>query len=471
MATFIIYCRNSNNLEQTLNDLIDKTPPEHIEQIILCDENDAIPEDTDWDIQYPPVISKTEQIGRSRAWNEAARLAKSEQLVFLTAPVKFGLDWFSPIIEQLSEKRLVSPRAFALDTNLWATEAKAWRRYGMRWSMAMYDRRFGDRSPLAAFCMVIHKQFFEEIGGFDEGAIPGPGDNICLSLKTWMAGGEVAIADESYIAIIPEVESEARHNLVRMIEAWFPKHTTHFYESCGIEPGSVEVGRIDELVRFAESSERSAQWWLENLQPELLGIYLLRNTAHGKRIAVVGDGPSLDYMSLSLINSHDIIICVDYIGLLVESNYVVTNSADVVMELRSKYVDQQFVVPYIMENRVAGEYMLASDTVPNAVQFEVGEIGDVSSVNPPFCDFGNCVHMALHFALFLGPYSISLFGCDNKIIGDKSHTSKLDYYNGGKIWTDSDQTKKRLSFYDSGIDQLGRLALSLGIPLIRVGHA
>lgn len=472
MATFIIYCRNNDHIDRTLNDLIDKTPPQYVEQIILCDETNAIPlEDhglplNDWDI-----ISKTEQVGRSRAWNIAAGLATSEQLVFLTAPVKFSTDWFLPIINELTEKRLVSPLAFSLDTNLWATEDRGWRRYGMRWSMAMYNRRFGDKSPLAAFCLVIHKKFFDEIGGFDNDASPGPGDNICLSLKTWMVGGEVLVVDDSYIAVIPEVESEARRNLARMIEAWFPKYITHFYEACELEPGSVDIGRIDELVRFAESAERSPQWWLEHLQPELLGVYLLRNIAHGKRIAVVGDGPSLDYLNLSQINNHDIVIAVDYVGLLVDADYVVTNSVQVISELREKYPEQRFIVPYVLQHQMAGEYVFAGHVVPGAVQFEIGDVGVLRSVNPPFCDFGSCTHMAVHFALFLGPRNISLFGCDNKIIEGKSHTSRLDYYNDGKIWTESEQTRRRFAFYDSGLDQLGKLALSLDIPLLRVNHA
>lgn len=469
MATFIIYCRNKDHLAQTLDDLIDKTPPGILEQIILCDESNTISED-DYTLNEWDIILQS-QGGRSRAWNAAAAVATSEQLVFLTSPAKFGTDWFPPITKESDDWTVVSPVVYQLDTNLWATENNGWRRYGLRWDMSTNNRRFGNRSPLAAFCMVINKQFFDDIDGFDDGAGPGSGENVCLSLKAWMAGGDVVVVDDSYVAMVPEVESGSDRNLARLAESFFPKHTSLFYDACGVVPGSIDVGRIDGLTRFVGEAERSSEWWLENLQPELLGVYLLRNTAHGKRIAVVGDGPSLDYMNLSLINNHDIIISVDYIGLLIDSNYVMTNSADVVVELRDKYVDQQFVVPYVMENRVAGEYTLASDIVPNAVQFEVGEIGNVASVNPPFCDFGSCLHMALHFALFLGPCSISLFGCDNKFIEDKSHTSELDYYNGGKIWTDSDQTKKRLSFYDNGIDQLGRLALSLNIPLIRVGHA
>jgi len=202
------------------------------------------------------------------------------------------------------------------------------------------------------------------------------------------------------------------------------------------------------------------------LQPELLGMYALRGTAHGKRIAVVGDGPSLDYVNWAWINSHDVVIVVDYLGLQFDYDYIISNSLDVVRQLEPT---DKLVVPYMLEDKM--NLMASKDVVPQAIQVEMGEVGVVASVFPPFCDFGNVTLLALHFALFLGPQSITLFGCDNKILGGKSHTSLIKQYDGGQIWPESEQTSKRLNFYEFGVDQLGKLALQLDIPLIRVGHA
>jgi len=467
MCTFIIYCRNNQYLTETLHDLIDKTPPGLIQEIILCDDNGVLEKDklplNEWD-----HVIRTGNIGKSRAYNQAAALATSEILVFLQQPTKFSTDWLPPLLARLQARTLVCPVAFTLDTNLWATEDRGWQRYGLRWDFTVHNRKFrsSDNSPIACFCMVIRQDFFIEMGGFDDGSGPGPGDNICLSLKTWMAGGEVKIVDESYVAIVPEVESERRENLARLVEAWFPKYVSYYYQVSGQKPGN--VGRIDRLVGFAEKCERSAEWWLANLQPELLGVQALHGTAHGKRVAVVGDGPSLGYVTHAMVNNHDIVIGVDYIGGLFDCDYVVSNSADVVAQLEVPV--NRLVVPYVLEQKLSGGFVVAAEAVPGAIQLEVGEIGEVGGVFPPFCNFGNVTLLALHFALFLGPSTITLFGCDNKIIDGKSHTNLVEQYDTGEMWTDSEQTRKRFSFYETGLSQLGKLADNLNIPILRVGH-
>lgn len=474
MASFIIYCRNADNLHRTLCDLVDKTPPQVLQEIILCDDGPVGLSAESYlydDVRHKITVIASNCIGKSQAWNRAGRLAKSSHLVFLTQAMKFGSDWWLELEKQFAPKRLLSPVTYPLDVGLWATESHGCRRYGMRWDLSVYNRKLGSRSPLAAYCMIIEKDFWEQIGGFDDQADVGPGDNICLSLKVWMAGGEIVVVDDSYVAVVHEVEAGSKRNLARLVEAWFPKYAGLFYDMAGIARGSLDLGRLNNLVQFAESSERSSQEWLENLHPELLGVHKLRGLAQGERIAIVGDGPSLDYINWSTINSHDLVIAIDYIGLLFDCDFVVTESLDVVSELRAKYSDKQLIVPYVLEHKIAGEYVTATEAVPGATAFELGEIGQVNSEFPPFCNFGTCVHMALHLALFMQPRSISLFACDNKIIAGKSHTSRSEFYNGGEIWADSDHSRKRFSFYEVGVAQLSKLALRLGIPVIRIGHA
>ena len=466
MCTFIIYCHDDQFVSETLHDLIDKTPPAHLKQIIICDEKDLLNKDklplTHWD-----YIFHTNNIGKSRAYNFAAETATENTLIFLQAPTKFSQDWLPPLLEQLPPTALRSPTAYNLDTNLWASENKHWTRYGLRWDFTVHNRKFRPTkwSPLAANCLVINKEFFHTIHGFDQGSQIGPGDNICLSLKTWMAGGEVQIIDNSHISIIPETNTN-NHNLARLVEAWFPKHTTHFYNAIDQKP--TNIGRIDQLIQFTDTIEHDTDWWIENLQPELLGTMVLRGTAHGKRIAVVGDGPSLNYTTPSMINSHDIVIGVDYVHQLFDCDYVVSQSVDVVSQLEIPF--SRLVVPIVLEHRVAGQFVSAMEVVPGAIQLELGEFGQLEKLSPPFCNFDNTTLLALHFALFLGPSTITLFGCDNKIIDGRSHTSLLEQYDSGEIWADSEQTRNKFNFYEVGLGQLGKLALQLNIPILRVGH-
>jgi hypothetical protein len=469
MCTFIIYCRNDQYLVETIDDLIDKTPPNLLKQIIICDENGFIDKGK---LPFKCFILKTENIGRSRAYNLAATAATEDTLVFLQQPTKFSIDWLQPLLNLLEEKTLVSPVAYILDTNLWSFEDYHWQRYGLRWDFTVYDRKFpsGDKSPLAAFCFAIKSKFFFEIDGFDGGSGPGLGDNICLSLKTWFAGGEVRVADDSQIGIVPEIDLGNNTNITRLVEAWFPEYST-YYNNIANQTHK-NVGRINKLVQFMEGCERNAKWWLTNLQPELLEIYALHGTAHGKRIAVVGDGASLDYTNWSWINSHDILIATNFLGIQLDCDYVVSNAVDVVEQLNLPI--DKIVVPYMLERHLfyqTDNLIAARDVIPGAIQLEIEETVEIQSIFPPFCDFRNATLLALQFALFLGPQSISLFGFDNKILGGKSHTSLIKQYSNGEIWSESEQSKKRFDLYEFGLSQLSTLALRLGIPLIRVGHA
>lgn len=452
MCTIIIYCRGPQYLAETLNDLIDKTPPELIKQIIICDENGQINKEeyplNDWDIIIP-----TQQSGKSRAYNQAAQQATSPTLVFLQSPAKFSNNWLDLALQQLAARTIVSPAARTFNPHLWSFENQSWKRYGLRWDFSIYDHRPRKKhSPVAAHCLIIQKEFFEELQGFIESFEPTGGENICLSLKCWFANGTITIAEDSEIGIVPEIETSSG-NITRMVDAWFPQFSEAYHNLTGTE--EIKTGPDEELDQFLHIENRNC--WLKSLQPELVDLYNLYGSATGKTVAVVGDGPSIDY--ISSLQNYDIIIAVDRVGSIdnlfdwVLIDYVVTNLPDVMAS-----VDSKLVVP-----------STASDIPADALVVEVEEMAEVFSVAPPFVDFdNNMTLLAVHFALFLGPKSIDLFGFDNKILGGISHTR---HYNGGRIWPDSESTKRKFLVCEYGIRQLGDLAIKLNIPLIRIGHA
>jgi len=463
MPSFIFYCTDKTNLSQTINDLRDKTPPELIEELIVCDDGGGVDLD---DV----TILKTENVGRAKAWNAAAKQAKSKVLIFLRQTTKFGKDWLEPLLKNLDEKTIVSPVIHSLDLNLWAIDRLRWRRFGIHWDMSIHNRRYigGNKSPVASsYCITIEKARFDEIGGFDNGMKAGPGEDIDISIKNWLFGGQVLVVDDSKIAAFVEQESgKSAVNMTRLVERWMPKYSTYFYQSRSINPNNIKPGRLDTF-----KTERDINWWLQNIQPELLNVFSLKNVATGKTVAVIGNGPSLDYIKPSDIERHDIIIGIDYVGELYRCDYLVTSSAQVVLELRDKYPAKRFVVAFALFQGVAGQYVAAAELIPDSIQFDQYEFGMIGeTVNPPFCNFESSVLTAVNFALFLNPRSITLFGCDNRIISGRSHTSKISYYRDGQIWPDTEATQKRLALYEGGLIQLGKMAQSANIPLLRVAH-
>lgn len=471
MLSVIIYATDDKYLDKTIDGILNKT--NKLSEIIICD---------DANLGYSRTgirVLQTNKIGRAKAWNAAAAVAKGQILIFIKDKTKVSDDWSLPLVKLLIDEPqcLVSPIVHTLDLGLWMTESSRWRRFGWRWDLNLYDRAFvgKNESPsISSYCIATTIEWFREIGGFDQGMHIGSGEDIEISLRSWLLGGSVRVCDDSMIAAALEVDYSTKtvDNLARVVEAWLPGQSTHFYNARNIQPQQVDVGRLNNLITLQEKQQRPIEWFLSNKQPELFSIYGLKGSAGGKNVAVVAPGPSLDFINPALIQRHDIIIGVDYVGLMFDCDFVMADAVHVVVELRKKYADQRFVVPVALQNRPSGDYIAASGLVPLAQQFEMALTGvALSSLDPPLCNFESLALSAIHFALFLNPASVTVYGLDNKIIGGKSHTSKIEYYDGGKLWTDSESTRRRFALYEYGLDQLGHLALTAGIPLLRMSHA
>jgi polypeptide N-acetylgalactosaminyltransferase len=473
MPSFIIYCSDAKYLDKTIDGILDRTPPTLIDEIIVCDDAD-----TGYSRQGV-VVLRTDKIGRAKAWNCAAATARGKRLVFLKAITKVSNGWLQPLMAVLDSEpmSLVSPIVHTLDLALWATEMSRWRRFGWRWDMNLHDRSYAGRpdSPsISSYCIVCERNWFEEIGGFDDGMNIGAGEDIEISLRSWLLGGKVLVCDASSIAVALEVDYGVStvNNLARIVEVWLPGQANHFYRARGIKVTDVQTGRLNNLIELQGKQKRPVEWFLSTKQPELFSIYDLKGSAAGKTVAVVGPGPSLDYLNLAMINRCDIVIGVDYMGLLVDCDFVMADTVHVINELQQKYAENRFVLPVAVQNRQAGVVQAATELLPLSHQFEMVQGGAVpSSLDPPLCNFESLTLTAVHFALFLGPQSVTLFGCDNKLIGGKSHTSKIDHYDSGVVWPDTETTRRKFAFYEYGLDQLGQLAHSAGIPLLRVCHA
>ena len=467
MISIIIYLTDAKYIDLTINDIIDKTPYGSFE-IIICDDHAG-----DYECENDAVrVLSTDGVGRSIALNSAAKICGGNKLIFINQNTKVSANWSEPLIDTLDsdDKVIASPVICDLDINLWASGDMIFRRFGWRWDFSLYNRQSGDKySPgVSQFCLAINKDWFTDLGGFDCGMISGDGCYLEMSIRCWLCGGSVVVLDESVIATSIVVD-ESVTNLARIVEVWFPAFANYFYKSRGLNISDVDVGRLEELLSFQQKQQITANMFLSSRMPELLGIFDLYNSAAGKSIAIVADGSSIDEINRAFIYRHDFVIGADYISKVFDCDYVVTHDIDVVTQLRDKYTDEQFVLPFMMKNRMAGVYSKADEVCSGSVQFELGTENSVQgSIFPPFTNFDNSIHSAVHFALFLGSSDITLFGCDNKIVGDKYYSTNIEYYKNNMV--DSEATRRKLAAYEYGLDSLGKLANKNNSKILRMNY-
>lgn len=154
------------------------------------------------------VLRLKERSGLIIARLAGARVATSEIFVFLDAHVETSYNWLPPLLEpiELNPKTCVCPQVDIV--NYETFEYYAWdngARGIFNWQMgyARLPLLEGDRKsypkPFKSPIMIgglfaIRKDFFWELGGYDEGLDIWGGEQYELSFKIWMCGGQMVDA-------------------------------------------------------------------------------------------------------------------------------------------------------------------------------------------------------------------------------------------------------------------------------------
>jgi len=474
MISIIIYATSDEYLEYSIESILNNTPQDLISEIIICGDGIA---ESHIKAQCPiEIVCNDVIMGRAKLWNKAAQLAKGDDFIFINQDVRVSEDWIYPLVDGLddNEDAILSPVIYDLDVEFWSSDGLSVDAYGWRWDLKLRSRPhdLAGSPSVSSACIAIKKKRFDEIGGFDDRMKPGDGEDIEISLKNWLLGGEVKIVKNSEIAIKKSDVGNSNntlYNLSRIAEVWLGKYASFYYESHDMKPADVDTGRLNNLMEIKEKQKKNLKWFLDNYQPELISVYDLKHTAHGKTVAIIAEGPSIDFIDSATINKHDILIGVDYIGTVFKCDYVITHISNIVVELMKSYEHNKILMPTVLNSY--SDQRPVESLPEDLTCFELDEVGTAPKrIGPPFCNFGSPVHSAIHFASFLGARQIFLYGMDNKFMGNKSHTSKIELYNNGNYWPDDENTKNKFRFYDHGIDQLGKLLLENKIPLIRINH-
>ncbi|KAA0703319.1 Polypeptide N-acetylgalactosaminyltransferase 1 [Triplophysa tibetana] len=260
-------------LLRTVHSVIDRSPRQLLEEIVLVDdasERNFLKRQLEQYVrrlEVPVRVIRMEQrSGLIRARLKGASISTGQVITFLDAHCECTTGWLEPLLARirLDKRTVVCPIIDVISDDTFEYMAGSDMTYGgfnwklnFRWypvPQREMDRRKGDRTlpvrtpTMAGGLFSIDRDYFQEIGTYDAGMDIWGGENLEISFRIWQCGGTLEIVTCSHVGHVFRKATPytfpggtgqiINKNNRRLAEVWMDEFKNFFYI---ISPGVTKV--------------------------------------------------------------------------------------------------------------------------------------------------------------------------------------------------------------------------------------
>ncbi|XP_019879410.2 polypeptide N-acetylgalactosaminyltransferase 35A [Aethina tumida] len=305
-TTSIIICfynEHYQTLLRTIHSILDRTPEEVLQEIILVDDfsdleglhQDVASYIKENSLNKVKLLKPEKREGLIRARMIGAHEAEGDVLIFLDSHIEVNVGWCEPLLARIKENNtfVAMPIIDIINPDTFEYSSSPLVRGGFNWGLHFKwdnlpkgtlvnpeDFIKPIKSPtMAGGLFAIDRKYFKHLGEYDAGMNIWGGENLEISFRIWMCGGHLDLIPCSRVGHIfrhrrpygsPDGQDTMLYNSLRVAHVWMDDYKDHFLKHNKLRQ-STDFGDVSSRIQLRKELKcQDFDWYIKHVYPELI---------------------------------------------------------------------------------------------------------------------------------------------------------------------------------------------------------